>query len=64
MSFRRPLRCSDHVREVGGRHVARVLMIETANSRPLWAKLKWLDSNWISERVPVDTLELAPADTY
>lgn len=54
----RHLRCNDHVIEKGGRHVAVVLALKLANHTPHYAKLKWLDTGWVSEDVDVDDLQL------
>ncbi len=55
-----PLHCGDLVIEIGGRHIGNVRSIALGNDRALTCTIEWIDTGWMSYRVPVEDLAFAP----
>lgn len=52
------LRCGDRVREKGGRHFGRVEVIHHG----AFVKVRWEETNWISEDLPLNSLTKKETD--
>lgn len=54
----RSVRCGSIIREIDGRHEARVVLVLLANHVPYQVRVRWLDSGWITEGLDVSDIEV------